>query len=221
MREIIRRPAATLWLMLPFCAAAAVAQPSAQSADQTLKVGSLTLHSAAHRPGSGAERLPGRWILPGPLPAPWGVYFEYYPHSVPHHHRGPWWPPRAAPRPGYPATESRDGYLNLYQPLRAEHDVLIMDNRGTGRSASVDCPELQHASALTETNVAACGRLLGAKAPLYSGTLAGDDLAALLERSRLVESICTEIPMGRSSRRCSPCVTPTSCADWYSMAPIL
>jgi pimeloyl-ACP methyl ester carboxylesterase len=107
------------------------------------------------------------------------IYFEYYAHSAP----GP-----AAGTivfteggPGYPATESRGAYLSLAQPLRATHDVVIMDNRGTGRSGAVDCPELQNAAALTEANIGACGRSLGATAPLYSTTLAADDLAAVLD----------------------------------------
>ncbi len=42
--------------------------------------------------------------------------------------------------PGYPATLSRDGYLALFEPLRRRHDVLLMDNRGTGQSGSHRLP---------------------------------------------------------------------------------
>jgi len=56
-----------------------------------------------------------------------------------------------------------------------------MDNRGTGRSAAVNCAQLQNAPALTESNIGGCGRSLGRAAPLYSTALAADDLAALLE----------------------------------------
>ena len=56
-----------------------------------------------------------------------------------------------------------------------------MDNRGTGRSGAVDCPELQRAPTLTEANRRRLRRALGPRAPLYSTTLAVDDLAALLD----------------------------------------
>lgn len=107
------------------------------------------------------------------------VYFEYYPHSAP----GPAAGTLVATEggPGYPATESRDEYLALFEPLRTRYDVLIMDNRGTGRSGAVNCPQLQEALALTEANTGACGRSLGARVSLYSTALAADDLAAVLD----------------------------------------
>jgi pimeloyl-ACP methyl ester carboxylesterase len=107
------------------------------------------------------------------------VYFEYYPHSAP----GPAAGTLVATEggPGYPATESRDEYLALFEPLRTSYDVLIMDNRGTGRSGAVNCRQLQEALALTQANTGACGRSLGARASLYSTALAADDLAAVLD----------------------------------------
>ena len=79
-------------------------------------------------------------VVAGTLP----VYFEYYPHSAP----GPATGTLVATEggPGYPATESREEYLALFEPLRTGYDVLIMDNRGTGRSAAVDCRQLQEAA---------------------------------------------------------------------------
>jgi pimeloyl-ACP methyl ester carboxylesterase len=56
-----------------------------------------------------------------------------------------------------------------------------MDNRGTGRSGAIDCRPLQTDPGLTEANIGRCGRTLGAKASLYSATLATDDLAAILD----------------------------------------
>ena len=113
--------------------------------------------------------------MPGLIP----IYFEYYPHRD----AGPSLGTLVATEggPGLPATESRADYLSLFEPLRAVHAVLIMDNRGTGHSGEVDCPELQQAPTPTETNVAACGQTLGVRAPLYSTALASDDLAALID----------------------------------------
>lgn len=144
----------------------------------SLRVGKLTLtHCETSAPwcASLPRRLDPSGAVPGTLP----IYFEYYPHSG----RGASAGTLVATEggPGYPATESRDEYLALFAPLRDRFDVLIMDNRGTGRSGAIDCAALQNAPALTEDGIGACGRSLGAAAALYSTALAADDLAALLE----------------------------------------
>jgi pimeloyl-ACP methyl ester carboxylesterase len=124
-------------------------------------------------------------ILPRPLD-PTGVvggtipiYFEFYRHTLPARAKGTLVAVEGGP--GYPATDSRDDYLALFGPLRARYDVLLLDNRGTGRSGAIDCQELERARELTEAGIGACGRVLGAAAPLYSNALASDDLAALLQ----------------------------------------
>jgi pimeloyl-ACP methyl ester carboxylesterase len=151
---------------------------SASDATATLTVGRLTLQrceSAAPWCASVVRLLDPRGDVPGNVP----VYFEYYPHTAP----GPAAGTLVATEggPGSPATESRDDYLALFGPLRARYDVLIMDNRGTGRSGAIDCRELQNAPSLTEGNIGACGRALGRTAPFYSTALAADDLAAILD----------------------------------------
>ncbi len=90
------------------------------------------------------------------------VYFEFYPHTA----EGPSAGTLVATEggPGYPATESRHDYLTLFQPLRATRDVVIMDNRGTGKSAAIDCPQLQGAPQWTVELVGHCGDSLGARA---------------------------------------------------------
>lgn len=144
----------------------------------TLHAGSLTLrHCDTPAPWCGVmvRPLDPSGAVPGTLP----IYFEYYPHAAP----GPAAGTLVATEggPGYPATESRGDYLALFAPLRTRYDVVIMDNRGTGRSGAIDCKELQDAPALTESNIGACGRSLARAAPFYSTALAADDLAAILE----------------------------------------
>jgi pimeloyl-ACP methyl ester carboxylesterase len=152
------------------------AQPSVVT---TLRVGQLTLHRCeTTAPWCGVLERPldPRGNVRGTVP----IYFEYFPHTA----TGASVAGTIVTTeggPGFPATESRDEYLTLLRPLRSNHDVVIMDNRGTGRSGAVDCKELQNAPALTEANIGACGRSLGSAAPLYSTTLATDDLAALLD----------------------------------------
>jgi pimeloyl-ACP methyl ester carboxylesterase len=107
------------------------------------------------------------------------IYFEYYPHTG----NGPSAGTLVATEggPGYPATLSRDDYLSLFAPLRATRDVVLMDNRGTGRSGAIDCHELQTAEKWTVALIGACGASLGARATLYRTAYAADDLAAILE----------------------------------------
>jgi pimeloyl-ACP methyl ester carboxylesterase len=107
------------------------------------------------------------------------VYFEFYPHSAPGKSLGTLVATEGGP--GYPATESRDEYLALFRPLLAQRDLVIMDNRGTGRSGPIDCTALQTAPEITEQDVGACGQSLGAKAALFSTAFAADDLAEILE----------------------------------------
>ena len=106
------------------------------------------------------------------------IHFEFYPHRSAGAPAGTLVATEGGP--GYPATQSREDYLALFDPLRADHDVLLMDNRGTGASAAIDCPMLQTAPAWTTELVAACGRSLGDRAPFYGTAYAVDDLAAIL-----------------------------------------
>ena len=108
------------------------------------------------------------------------IGFEFYPHRGAGPSRGTLVATEGGP--GYPARESRADYVTLFAPLLDSHDLLIMDNRGTGSSGAVDCPSLQRALAvMTVEAVAACGEHLGPHAWLYSTAYAMDDLAALLD----------------------------------------
>jgi pimeloyl-ACP methyl ester carboxylesterase len=142
------------------------------------RVGQVSLHRC-QTPAPWCGRLPRPLDPTGAVPGTIGVYFEYYPHSGAGAAAGTLVATEGGP--GYPATESRTEYLALFAPLRTRYDVLIMDNRGTGRSGAVDCRELQNAPQLTTAGIGACGRSLGRAAPLYGTALAADDLAAVLD----------------------------------------
>jgi pimeloyl-ACP methyl ester carboxylesterase len=62
--------------------------------------------------------------------------------------------------------------------LSLHHDLVLIDPRGTGRSAAIDCPDLQGgwaSDAALHTAVGSCGRQLGASAGSYgSGDVALD-----------------------------------------------
>ena len=119
----------------------------------------------------------------GAVPGRIEVYFEYYPHSAAAAAAGTLVATEGGP--GIPGHRIARGVPRaLLRRCARSYDVLIMDNRGTGRSAAIDCKGLQEAATLTEANIGACGRSLGAGAFLYSSALAGDDLAAFSRRWR-------------------------------------
>jgi pimeloyl-ACP methyl ester carboxylesterase len=143
------------------------------------RIGGLTLERCVH--GSAYCGRIDRPLDPaGTSGGRISIYFEFYPHLA----AGPSIGTLVATEggPGYPATESRDDYLALFRPLRTRRDVVIMDNRGTGKSGAIDCPALQTAVQWTVDLVGGCGRKLGERAALYSTAYAADDLAAILER---------------------------------------
>jgi pimeloyl-ACP methyl ester carboxylesterase len=152
--------------------------PWPAGARETLRVGSIDL-----RPCPSVHAYCGTLDRPldpaGAVAGHISVYFEYYPHSGPGKAAGTLVATEGGP--GYPATLSRDDYLALFKPLQKQRDVVLMDNRGTGRSGAIDCHALQTAEKWTIALTAACGRSLGARAPLYSTAYAADDLAAVLE----------------------------------------
>ena len=72
------------------------------------------------------------------------IYFEYYPHSRAGAAVGTLVRDRGSGPAIRIAADSREEYLALSPPLRNDHDVLIMDNRGTGASParSTGAPQL-------------------------------------------------------------------------------
>jgi pimeloyl-ACP methyl ester carboxylesterase len=152
--------------------------PWPASARATLLVGSLELKPCPSVPaycGNFDRPLDPTGAIPGRI----SIHFEYYPHAAAGKSAGTVVATEGGP--GYPTTLARDDYLDLFKPLRPHHDVLLMDNRGTGQSGAVDCRDLQTAEKWTVELNAACGRSLGNRAALYSTAYAADDLSAILE----------------------------------------
>jgi pimeloyl-ACP methyl ester carboxylesterase len=83
--------------------------------------------------------------------------------------------------PGLPTIGTRSSYLQLFKPLLAHHDLLMIDPRGTGSSGVVKCDWLQYEKIQTAAAVAACGASLGDAADLYGTPLAVDDMIAILD----------------------------------------
>ena len=83
--------------------------------------------------------------------------------------------------PGFSTTRARKSYLALFAPLLRRWDLLLVDNRGTGRSGPISCEPLQSMAGQTVAAVGTCGRSLGDAAALYGTGIAADDLAAILD----------------------------------------
>jgi len=115
----------------------------------------------------------------GQVPGTIDIAFEFYPHLDASQ-------PAAGTivavegGPGYPSTGSRAGYFDLFYPLLDTRDLLLVDNRGTGKSQPIDCEPLQTDGNGTLQDIALCGASLGPAADLYGTGLAADDLAAVL-----------------------------------------
>ena len=97
--------------------------------------------------------------------------------------------------PGYPSGGSRVEYEDMYGPLLRHRDLLLVDNRGTGGSALIDCHPLQRGVADTGTPqylaaVAHCAAALNRRygpegANRFATAYATEDFEAVLRRLRL------------------------------------
>lgn len=84
--------------------------------------------------------------------------------------------------PGYSTTDSGTAYAQMYGPLLRRHNLLLVDQRGTGRSAALDCPDLQNLTLVYSVAAGRCGRSLGARSDDYTTARSADDLAAVIRR---------------------------------------
>ena len=153
--------------------------PDVSWASPTVRIGSVELTRC--RAGNAYCGTLERPLDPaGEVSGTIGIAFEFYPHrdltqpaleTIVATEGGP----------GYPTTGSRSSYLALFAPFRDNHDLLLMDNRGTGKSQAIDCDPLQTSAFLFLQGVALCGSDLARTSDLYGSGLAADDLAAVLD----------------------------------------
>ena len=87
--------------------------------------------------------------------------------------------------PGYSTTGTGADYAAMYGSLLDRRNLLLVDQRGTGRSEALLCPDLQ--KLVLPYNVAAgkCGRSLGKRADDYGTVRSADDLAAVIAKLEL------------------------------------
>lgn len=82
--------------------------------------------------------------------------------------------------PGYPSIGSAATYLFMLGSLHQTHDLIVMDQRGTGTSDPIRCPDLQNGVGNYVQATAACARRLGVAAGAFGSAAVADDLAAIL-----------------------------------------
>ncbi len=84
--------------------------------------------------------------------------------------------------PGYGSIGSASTYLFMLGKLHRRHDLIVMDQRGTGSSEAIDCPALQAGIPPYSASAAACARRLGRRASAYGTGAVADDMAAVLRK---------------------------------------
>ena len=125
-------------------------------------VGNLVLHHCPDAPaycGSVERALDPTGAVGGTIE----VHFEFYPHTD--HSQQALEPIAAAEGgPGFATTGSRDQYLGLFAPLFDRRDLLLVDERGTGKSQAVNCPLLQSEPNPLFLGIKACSAQLETRA---------------------------------------------------------
>lgn len=85
--------------------------------------------------------------------------------------------------PGDAASANTDAVLRNFGAIRDNHDIVVIDYRGEGRSDAIDCTPLQHLSTNSMKAViravGACGRQLGEASDRYGAADVADDIDAV------------------------------------------
>ena len=105
------------------------------------------------------------------------IYFEVYPHTAPSAAVSAIVVNLGGPGPG--TTQGRDYFQFLFGPNLDVHDLLLVDDRGTGLSGALDCPELQHGTAPFVQAEIDCVAQLGLAASRYADGDIAQDMEAV------------------------------------------
>ena len=82
--------------------------------------------------------------------------------------------------PGFSTTADRSARIQLWRPLSARRDLLLVDLRGTGRSGPLDCPAFRRHILGYIDRAALCAAQLGPARDAYDTSQSVQDLAAVL-----------------------------------------
>ena len=127
----------------------------------------------------GSIQVPLFWSHPG-QGAPLTVHFRVYRHTDQSAKAGE---PVVAFEggPGYGSIGSATTYLLMLGSLHETHDLIVMDQRGTGTSGAIRCLRLQMSKGSYVKASGLCAQKLGATANAYGTAAVGDDMAAILQ----------------------------------------
>ena len=122
--------------------------------------------------------------------------------------------------PGFSTTADRSARIQLWRPLSARRDLLLVDLRGTGRSGPLDCPAFRRHILGYIDRAARCAAELGpgARRLRHLAVGAGSGRGAPRARHRRA-STSTAIPTAHMRPRRSRSATRRSCGRSCSTAP--
>ena len=118
-----------------------------------------------------------------PVPLDWNhprgaeiqIFFELFPHSNPGPAESAILANFGGPGIGTTTTETFFASQILFWSNLDAHDLLLIDDRGTGLSSTIDCADLQHDLTTLDQEIASCAAQLGNGASRYSsGDIARD-----------------------------------------------
>ena len=116
--------------------------------------------------------------------------------------------------PGQGSVEFYTSYSWAFEDVRRNRDILLIDQRGTGESASMDCEfdddliEGEYSTELTIQYTTQCLEQLPYDARFFTTSVAVTDIEAVrVSRSAIPRSTCTASPTARAWRSISHAVT--------------
>jgi pimeloyl-ACP methyl ester carboxylesterase len=78
--------------------------------------------------------------------------------------------------PGYSSTGTATAYMHLFGRLMRRHELVLVDQRGQGRSELVECRDLQQGRGPEWITLSECARRLGDRAMSFRTSAAADDI---------------------------------------------
>ena len=82
--------------------------------------------------------------------------------------------------PGFSTTADRAARLQLWRPISAHRDLLLVDLRGTGRSGALNCPAFRRHILPYVVRAGRCAAQLGRKRDFYDTSQSVQDLRAVV-----------------------------------------
>jgi pimeloyl-ACP methyl ester carboxylesterase len=154
------------------------ASPAGADGNQK-KVGTLTLTRCNVLPGAWCGHLKRPWDPTGLVKGDITDGFAFLPASDQKNPvLGTVVPQEGGP--GYSTTGSAVDYAAMYGPLLRRRNLLLFDQRGTGRSEAINCPALQNLHGPYDVAAKKCAASLGDHAGLYTSQLSADDESAVI-----------------------------------------